>query len=117
MPWRVTPAWLETCRALLCGWPRFARTSGAMCGVVAKGTATCRETGRSSPHRLPVVAESQPRSTGATAEMTTGHLLTSTWDWEPSVLAGCAALAVGYVVVARPLGVRAMLSFLSGVLA
>src|SRR2546423_12655152 len=79
-----------------------------MCGVVAKGTVTCRETGRSSPHRLSVVAESRPRSTGATAEMTTGHLLTSTWDWEPSVLAGCAALAAGYVVVARPLRVRAL---------
>jgi len=39
----------------------------------------------------------------------------STWDWEPTVLAGCAALAVGYVVVVRPRGIRAV-SFMAGVL-
>src|ERR687888_615450 len=48
--------------------------------------------------------------------MSTGQLLTSTWDWEPTVLAGCAALAAGYVVVARPRGIRAV-SFMAGVLA
>ena len=47
--------------------------------------------------------------------MTTGHVLTSMWDWEPTVLAGCAALAAGYVVVARPRGIRAV-SFMAGVL-
>ena len=48
--------------------------------------------------------------------MTSGQLLTSAWNWEPTVLAGCAALAAGYVVVARPLGIRAV-SFMAGVLA
>jgi cytochrome c oxidase assembly factor CtaG len=47
--------------------------------------------------------------------MTTGQVVMSTWDWEPTVLAGCAALAAGYVVVARPLGIRAV-SFMAGVL-
>jgi cytochrome c oxidase assembly factor CtaG len=47
--------------------------------------------------------------------MTTGQVLTSTWDWEPTVLVGCAALAAGYVVVARPPGIRAV-SFMAGVL-
>src|SRR5919202_999215 len=62
-----------------------------------------------------MVAALRPPRTGTTAAMTTGQLLTSTWDWEPTVLAGCAALAAGYVVVARPRGIRAV-SFMAGVL-
>lgn len=39
--------------------------------------------------------------------MTTWHLLTSAWDWEPTVLAGCVALLAAYDLVARPLTARA----------
>jgi putative membrane protein len=36
--------------------------------------------------------------------MSTGELLTSAWDWEPSVVAGCAVLVTGYLaLVVRPL--------------
>lgn len=47
--------------------------------------------------------------------MTTWHLLTSAWDWEPTVLVGCAALLAAYDLVARPLTARAW-CFGSGVL-
>ncbi len=33
--------------------------------------------------------------------MTTGELLASAWEWEPSIVAGCAALVVLYAVVTR----------------
>lgn len=33
--------------------------------------------------------------------MTTGHLLAVAWDWEPSVVAGCAALLGGYAAAVR----------------
>jgi putative membrane protein len=32
--------------------------------------------------------------------MTTQELLLTAWDWEPSVVAGCAALAIGYLALA-----------------
>jgi cytochrome c oxidase assembly factor CtaG len=48
--------------------------------------------------------------------MTTGRLLASAWDWEPSVVLGCAALVAGYGLLARPLTARA-LAFAAGVLA
>ncbi len=35
--------------------------------------------------------------------MTTQQLLLTAWDWEPTVLIGCAALLVGYWVEARPI--------------
>jgi len=38
--------------------------------------------------------------------MTTQQLLLDAWDWEPSVLIGCAALLVGYWVEARPITAR-----------
>jgi cytochrome c oxidase assembly factor CtaG len=47
--------------------------------------------------------------------MTTGRLLASAWDWEPSVVLGCAALVAGYGLLARPLTARA-LAFAAGVL-
>lgn len=47
--------------------------------------------------------------------MTTWQLLTSTWDWEPTVVVGCADLLCGYCLLARPLTGRAWL-FVSGVL-
>jgi cytochrome c oxidase assembly factor CtaG len=37
------------------------------------------------------------------------------WDWEPSVVAGCAALTIGYVVAARKRGLGRMPYFLGGV--
>jgi cytochrome c oxidase assembly factor CtaG len=33
--------------------------------------------------------------------MTTGHLLAIAWDWEPSVVVGCAALAIAYLAAVR----------------
>jgi putative membrane protein len=48
--------------------------------------------------------------------MTTSDLLLSTWDWEPSVIVGCLALAVAYLAVARRASVIRKVSFLSGVL-
>jgi putative membrane protein len=47
--------------------------------------------------------------------MTTGQVLTSMWDWQPTVLIGCADLLLGYVVIARPLTGRSRL-FGTGVL-
>lgn len=38
------------------------------------------------------------------------------WDWEPSVVIGCAALAIGYIVIARRRGLDRAPYFLSGVL-
>jgi cytochrome c oxidase assembly factor CtaG len=47
--------------------------------------------------------------------MTTWQILTSTWDWQPTVLIGCLDLLAAYAIVARPLTGRAWL-FVSGVL-
>lgn len=33
--------------------------------------------------------------------MTTRELLLSAWDWEPSVVIGCLALAIGYLLIVR----------------
>jgi len=41
--------------------------------------------------------------------MTTQQLLLTAWDWEPTVLIGCAALLVGYWVEARPVTARVAL--------
>lgn len=41
--------------------------------------------------------------------MTTWRLLTTAWDWEPSVLLGCLALLLCYLQLARPLTARAAL--------
>jgi len=41
--------------------------------------------------------------------MTTQQLVLTAWDWEPTVLIGCAALLVGYWVEARPVTARAAL--------
>jgi len=38
------------------------------------------------------------------------------WDWEPSVVAGCAALTVGYLAIARKRGLQRAPYFLAGVL-
>jgi putative membrane protein len=38
------------------------------------------------------------------------------WDWEPSVVAGCAALAIGYVALVRKRGWNRAPYFLAGVL-
>jgi len=46
--------------------------------------------------------------------MTTQDLLFSGWEWEPSVLIGCAALAAAYLIWARGSGAQ-VLCFLSGV--
>ncbi len=48
--------------------------------------------------------------------MTTGHLLATAWDWEPSVLLGCTALIAAYVAVTRRYPSRQMCSFFAGVL-
>jgi cytochrome c oxidase assembly factor CtaG len=37
------------------------------------------------------------------------------WDWEPSVVAGCAALAIGYIAVVWKHGLNRMAYFLAGV--
>jgi putative membrane protein len=39
----------------------------------------------------------------------------NTWDWEPSVVAGCAALAIGYIAIARKRGLNRAPYFLAGV--
>jgi putative membrane protein len=44
-----------------------------------------------------------------------GRLLTA-WDWEPSILIGCAALAVGYCVATRCRVLSKALYFFAGVL-
>ncbi len=38
------------------------------------------------------------------------------WDWEPSVIVGCAALAAGYLAIVRKQGFRRAVYFLAGVL-
>jgi putative membrane protein len=38
------------------------------------------------------------------------------WDWEPSVVVGCALLAIGYLVVVRKRGLNRAPYFLAGVL-
>jgi cytochrome c oxidase assembly factor CtaG len=48
--------------------------------------------------------------------MTTAELFASAWDWEPSVVAGCAALAAGYLALVRGSAPARTFSFLSGVL-
>jgi putative membrane protein len=48
--------------------------------------------------------------------MTTWDFLVSAWDWEPSVAIGCAALAIAYLLLARPRKPRETALFLSGVL-
>jgi putative membrane protein len=47
--------------------------------------------------------------------MTGADLMLKGWDWEPSVVLGCAALAIGYLAVVRAGGGRRMICFLSGV--
>jgi putative membrane protein len=37
------------------------------------------------------------------------------WDWEPSVVAGCAALAIGYLAIVRARSLSHMACFLAGV--
>jgi putative membrane protein len=37
------------------------------------------------------------------------------WDWEPSVIVGCGALAIGYIAVVRKRGLSRMPYFLAGV--
>ena len=48
--------------------------------------------------------------------MTTWSLLLSAWDWEPSVVAGCAALAIAYLMIVRDCWSTRTAYFLSGVL-
>ena len=38
------------------------------------------------------------------------------WDWEPSVVMGCALLAIGYLMVVRKHGLNRAPYFLAGVL-
>lgn len=47
--------------------------------------------------------------------MTTWRLLTTTWNWDPSVLLGCAALLAGYALFIHPRHRAQDLSFASGV--
>jgi putative membrane protein len=47
--------------------------------------------------------------------MTSADLLLKGWEWEPSVLIGCAALALGYLAAMRPGGARHATCFLAGV--
>jgi putative membrane protein len=44
-----------------------------------------------------------------------GRLMTA-WDWEPSIIVGCATLAAGYYLLTRGLASSRRLYFLSGVL-
>jgi len=48
--------------------------------------------------------------------MTTGQLLTSAWDFEPSILGGCAALLAAYAVLARPAATARGVLYACGVL-
>jgi len=40
----------------------------------------------------------------------------NTWDWEPSVVIGCAALGIGYLTIVRKRGLGRAPYFLVGVL-
>ena len=44
-----------------------------------------------------------------------GRLLTSGWDWEPSVIIGCAALMVGYAFAMKPCLLNERIYFSAGV--
>lgn len=48
--------------------------------------------------------------------MTTAELMISAWDWEPSIVVGCAGLAAGYLAVARDRWSRKTAFFFTGVL-
>ena len=48
--------------------------------------------------------------------MTTAELLLSTWHWEPSVVAGCAALGFGYLTIGEKRACTTTVWFLAGVL-
>ena len=48
--------------------------------------------------------------------MTTQELLLGAWDWEPSVVAGCGALAVVYLLMRRGKHGASRIPFLGGVL-
>jgi cytochrome c oxidase assembly factor CtaG len=48
--------------------------------------------------------------------MTFSQLLLSGWEWDPSVIVGCAALMIGYLFVVRFRSPGKVLSFASGVL-
>lgn len=48
--------------------------------------------------------------------MTTGELLLANWEWEPSVVAGCALLALGYLWLTRNRTPARTVSFFGGVL-
>lgn len=48
--------------------------------------------------------------------MNTWQLLTSAWDWKPSVVAGCAALVAAYAAAVRFRFSRAAASYAAGVL-
>ena len=48
--------------------------------------------------------------------MTTGQLLFSAWDWEPSVLIGCVGLAAAYLLLVSERSFRETAYFLGGVL-
>ena len=48
--------------------------------------------------------------------MTTPELLLSAWDWEPSVMIGCLALAIGYVLIVRKSAPACTAYFLGGLL-
>lgn len=48
--------------------------------------------------------------------MTARQLLFSAWDWEPSVVIGCAALLVLYFIYVRPLRIGRSILFVTGVM-
>ncbi|HEY7389435.1 MAG TPA: cytochrome c oxidase assembly protein [Bryobacteraceae bacterium] len=48
--------------------------------------------------------------------MTTWDLMLSAWDWEPSIVIGCSALTIAYLLLARPRQPLKTALFLSGVL-
>ena len=48
--------------------------------------------------------------------MTLRQLLLSAWDWEPSVVVGCAALLVLYFIYVRPLRIGRSILFAAGVI-
>jgi cytochrome c oxidase assembly factor CtaG len=48
--------------------------------------------------------------------MTTGEILQRSWEWYPSVVAGCALLAAAYLATVRPLRRARVVKFLGGTL-